>query len=234
VASADPDSRLVLTDAIVSDTRPRALDSGGGFGIGVRRGSRLEATRVLVVGNRETGVGVSDEGTTASLTDVAIRDTRERGSDLTTGYGLITQFGATTNATRLVVAGAREFGIVSISNGDITLESVSVTDVVTSACACDDRVYGHALSGAGARLSVTDFVVRNAATCGLFVSLLPGFTSVAEVDLSDGLVEAAAIGACVQVVDYDLNRLTTDVVFRDNGANLDTTRLPVPTTLDSL
>jgi hypothetical protein len=44
-------------------------------------------------------------------------------------------------------------------------------------------------------------------------------------------VERAAIGACVQVDDYDLSRLMHDVQYRDNGLNLDTTTLTVPDAL---
>ena len=41
-------------------------------------------------------------------------------------------------------------------------------------------------------------------------------------------MENTAIGACVQVAGYDLDRLTQDVVYVDNGANLEATSLPVP------
>ncbi len=47
-------------------------------------------------------------------------------------------------------------------------------------------------------------------------------------DLRAGLVSECAIGACVQVDDYDLGRLTEDVEYRDNETNLDVTRLPIP------
>lgn len=36
------------------------------------------------------------------------------------------------------------------------------------------------------------------------------------------------MGACLQVPDYDIGRLITDVVYRGNSVNLDTTDLPVP------
>jgi hypothetical protein len=46
-------------------------------------------------------------------------------------------------------------------------------------------------------------------------------------DLSTGEVRGHAIGACVQNDSYDLDRLTTDVVY-DNDTNLESTALPVP------
>jgi hypothetical protein len=47
-------------------------------------------------------------------------------------------------------------------------------------------------------------------------------------------VAESAIGACVQVEGYDLSRLMTDVSYRDNGANLQATSLPVPEPLEEV
>ena len=49
-------------------------------------------------------------------------------------------------------------------------------------------------------------------------------------DLAEGVISGAAIGACVQSDGYDLGRLSVE--YRDNGTNLDTTELPVPPPLD--
>ena len=64
------------------------------------------------------------------------------------------------------------------------------------------------------------FVVARAELCGL--QLARG----GQVDLADGEVREHAIGVCVQVDDYDLDRL--GVRFVDNGVNLQATSLPVP------
>ena len=47
-------------------------------------------------------------------------------------------------------------------------------------------------------------------------------------DLMSGEIRESTIGACVQVDDYDFSRLTTDVLYVDNGTNLETTSLPIP------
>jgi hypothetical protein len=69
---------------------------------------------------------------------------------------------------------------------------------------------------------VDGFVIRDADLCGV---QLAGESSL---DLRDGLVSEAEIGACIQVDGYDLSRLMEDVVYRDNTVNADTTMLPVP------
>jgi hypothetical protein len=48
------------------------------------------------------------------------------------------------------------------------------------------------------------------------------------IDLSDGEVSGALVGACVQVPGYDIARLQDRVLYRDNGTNLDVTTLPIP------
>ena len=63
---------------------------------------------------------------------------------------------------------------------------------------------------------------------GLFLATLSGETGTTSLDAMNGLVTRAEIGACVQVPGYDLARISTDVEYRDNGSNLDTTTLPVP------
>jgi hypothetical protein len=49
-----------------------------------------------------------------------------------------------------------------------------------------------------------------------------------EVDLDTGIVRHCAVGASVQVPGYDLSRLGSRVVYRDNGIDLDADPLPVP------
>ena len=65
-------------------------------------------------------------------------------------------------------------------------------------------------------------------TCGVLVAAPPELAGTASLDLSEGTVSSAEIGACVQVEGYDLGRLTSGVAYTDNLANLESTSLPVP------
>ena len=80
----------------------------------------------------------------------------------------------------------------------------------------------------GGAVRLTRFEVRDAATCGLFVAMDPVAPGTPSLDVASGVVERSEIGACVQVDGYDLGRLMRDVVYRENGTNLDSTMLPVP------
>jgi hypothetical protein len=71
-------------------------------------------------------------------------------------------------------------------------------------------------------LDVTRFEVRGSELCGVQVA------SGAALDLRDGLVHQADIGACVQVEAYDAERLTERVVYTDNRINSVFTSVPVP------
>jgi hypothetical protein len=48
------------------------------------------------------------------------------------------------------------------------------------------------------------------------------------VTLGRGTVSGLQIGACVQSEGFDIDTLRGEVQYRDNGRNLDTTELPVP------
>jgi hypothetical protein len=53
-------------------------------------------------------------------------------------------------------------------------------------------------------------------------------------DLAVGEVVDCAIGACIQVEGYDVSRLSADVAYRDNVANLAATSLPIPQAAEGL
>jgi len=53
-------------------------------------------------------------------------------------------------------------------------------------------------------------------------------TDGSETDLYDGVVSGHRIGVCLEIVDYDTNRLTVEVRFEGNEVNLQATELPVP------
>ena len=50
----------------------------------------------------------------------------------------------------------------------------------------------------------------------------------AMVTLRDSRISGAAIGACVQVEDYDLDAITDGVRYEENGTNIETTSFAIP------
>ena len=85
----------------------------------------------------------------------------------------------------------------------------------------------------GARHSICFEGRATNAECGLRLGAAE-LVSGAEMDLSEGIVEGHEIGACILTPDYDIDRLSNEVEYRDNGTNLDAPVLPVPTPRDSL
>ncbi|RLB55307.1 MAG: hypothetical protein DRJ42_06580 [Deltaproteobacteria bacterium] len=217
-------TEVVLTDVVVRDTAEQESDGKYGRGINVQGGSRLNATRVFVTRSHDTGVFVSG-GSTATLTDVAVHDTEEQLSDGEGGSGVTAQSGATLEATRLLVRASRENGLMSLRSV-FDGRDVVVEDTRRSACDCPEQSLGYGAAVIGGSMTLDGFRISGSAICGLFVTDEDGESG--GLDVRRGIVDRAEIGACVQVADYRLERLTDEVVYRDNGTNLDSTRLPVP------
>jgi len=107
----------------------------------------------------------------------------------------------------------------------VALSHLAVEDVAERMCAvdtCADEPAGTGIGAYdGAEVAVDRFSIVRAALCGVHLA------SGGALDISDGVVAENGIGACVRG-DYDVSRLTTGVIYRDNGVNLDSTVLPVP------
>ena len=99
-----------IEDAVVRGIRSRASDGEAGRGLHVQDGGDLSARRVWVEDTRELGVYGSGTGT-LSLEDVVVRATRARASDGVGGRGIQVQWGVTLDATRVLVADNRDFGV---------------------------------------------------------------------------------------------------------------------------
>lgn len=119
-------SALVLSDVAIRDTRAQSSDGGLGRAINVQFGARLEASRLLVTGNREVGIYVAEPDTMAELVDVIVRDTESQESDGAGGRGVSVSRGATVAGARVLVAQNREVGIYVQGAGT----TVSLADAV--------------------------------------------------------------------------------------------------------
>jgi hypothetical protein len=127
----------------------------------------------------------------------------------------------------------------------VQLADVCVRDTLERACAattCPGEGAGTGISVvAGAHVGVERFRIEGSALCGVQVAygLDPetGSRSVlgGTMDLYDGEVAFNVVcGANVQTEGFDVNRLMDNVLFHDNGQNLDMSELPVPDGAGSL
>ncbi|RLB53431.1 MAG: hypothetical protein DRJ42_12060 [Deltaproteobacteria bacterium] len=71
----------------------------------------------------------------------------------------------------------------------------------------------------------TRFAVSNASLCGVQIA------DEATMNLADGEVRGAPIGACLQSDAQDVGDLQQGVRYVDNDSNLEATTLPVPAPL---
>jgi hypothetical protein len=230
----------ILADVVVRDTQSRENDETSGMGLQLSDGASAEVIRALFEENRDTALLVALAGTTATLVDILVRDTRSQESTGTSGRGLGVQEGATVEVRHGVFQRNREAAIlVSGAGTSVTVEDVVVRDTQGRDCtseACADRAAGTGVvSLGGAQVGLRRFLLTGSAMCGL--QLAHGqdeagvqFPVGGTMDLHDGRVSLNAVcGANVQTEGFDISRLMDDVLFYDNnGMNLDMDELPVP------
>ncbi|MBW2461126.1 MAG: hypothetical protein JRH11_05735 [Deltaproteobacteria bacterium] len=219
-------SEATLVDILVQDTLPSGRFAAG-YGLVFLEATTVNASRLVVEGNRMMGIGVI-LGSTLTLTDAVIRNTLPA-MDGAGSYGIFAASEATLDGTRVAVDGASSVGVISALGGRATLRDLRVTQVARPECegeGCAGRPGGHGVSAEDSTLTIERFAVLGSELCGVFVaqSSVPP-----EVDLMTGVVAGSRIGACLQAPGYDVERLTSGVVYMDNETNFDTnSRLPLP------
>ena len=216
------DADLVLEDAVILNT---LADTTGSYGRGleVQFSGNVQMRRAAFEGNHEVGIFAGGEGLVVRVEDVSIRDTQSDGAGFR-GRAIETIVGATVEVTRGVFEANREVTLMA-TDAHLRLADIRVSDTLPRSCA-EDGSCEPAGSGLGSYGSSTitaeRFVIERASLCA--VQLARG----GAIDLSDGVVRESEFGACVQVDGYDLERLQEEVRYEDNGANLESTTLPVP------
>jgi hypothetical protein len=187
--------------------------------------------RTVVARNLDLGILGYEPGTLVELTDALVGYTEPRVLDRSFGRGISVQAGATVRVARTVVERSRDLGLAAFDPGtELTATDLVIRDTRERECeSCPGLPVGLGVSVIDpARVTISRFAISEAATCGVFLS------HDAELDLSGGIVSRSPLGACVQVDGYDLARLTDDVRYEDNGANLEATTLPVPSSAPPL
>jgi len=114
------------------------------------------------------------------------------------------------------------------------MAQVVVRDTLISECEdCGQAGIGVGVYG-GAQLELSRFLITGSPLCAL--QLAQGGTAegvlwpeAGEADLSEGEISFNNVcGANVQAREFDVDRLTERVIYRENGRNLDMQQLPVP------
>jgi hypothetical protein len=132
---ANDSATVTLVDSVVRDTDSRA-DGELGWGVGVRAGARVHVERSLIERNRHSGVDATGPGSTASLTDVVIRDTESQRLEEGAGRAVGGFNGASIELQRVAFDRNRDAGVLVFS--DVTLRG---SDILVR----DTRGAGHGI-----------------------------------------------------------------------------------------
>jgi hypothetical protein len=212
-----------VRDLVVVGTA--ASTSSLGRGIEVAGGASLTVERAAILGTSDLAILVDGSATELALSDLVVD---EVGPAATGNFGrcLHGQVGASVTATRAVLSRCREAAVTAAYESEVVLRDTRIERTLPVACevGCAEPRAGIGLVALemGGRIDAERFVISESALAG--VQIVAG----GETDLRDGTIESNPVGLNVQVEDYELSRLMDQVVFRDNGVNLDSTALPVP------
>jgi hypothetical protein len=243
---------LALTDVIVAGTLPQANDRRFGYGLFAEDQSTLSVLRVLFSGNHTGGVILSGSSMTGE--DLRVSETSAQMSEDNFGRGVHVAAGGLFEVTRVAIASSREAALSVVGTGTIAnLGHLTITGVAGPGISIEGgalrldiaRVEDTGTFGAGARgggsiaatelaliatgdfglvaqeaeIGVEGFEIRDTAECAYLLG--PG----ADVDLTRGDVTSTNTGACLQLEDYDVDRLHDDVVYVDTAAQRQTTHV---------
>ncbi len=211
--------------AVIDDLTVEDVGDGLGpsFGVGLFSGSELLVHRAAI--DRAQMIAISVAGASARLrgSDLVVRDVLPLPPDLDYGRGIEATNAADVALRRIAVARAHDHGVLALDGAHVTLEDLRVAEVATRACEteeCEEAPAGLGVAAYRAQLSVSHFEIVGAALCGAHRA------ADATLELSSGVIEHSAVGLCIAGgVTEGLDR---DVVYRDNGENLNARELPVP------
>ncbi len=226
LGSADVGLQLIGGTGLVARDfaiRSVASRSDGEFGYGAFLAGPAEFDRAVVEDAHIVGIAV--EGVVVTLRDVAVREIHSSGSEGRFGYGLLLDLGGSADIERMEVTDTRGVGILG-HYGGATAVDLAVLRTLEQECGettCADAAGGIGITSRdGGFMAIERFAIEDNVLAG--VQVAHGGT----MDLSGGVVSGSAVGANVQDADFDVARLRTDVVWRDNLRNLDGAALPLP------
>jgi hypothetical protein len=212
-------------DVVIVDTIPEeARDIG--HGIEITSGATADIERAFVTRSHVIGVLTDGLGTRVGLRDLVVTETRAARVGIF-GRALQVQGGSEVLVERAEFSDNLEVSMVSASSRtSLVVDHLRIARTRERECAglrpdCDPVGIGVGVYENGAA-SLTRFYLGENLLAG--AQLATG----GQLDLADGEVAGNPVGVNVQVPDYDVGRLSTNVAYRDNGVNLDSAELPIP------
>ncbi|MBW2461902.1 MAG: hypothetical protein JRH11_09655 [Deltaproteobacteria bacterium] len=218
-------AHLEATDVVVVETNA-PVDSPVGYGIELGAAATASMQRVFIDRSTAVGLLVDGQDTVIDATDLTIVRTRAGGGG-TFGRAIQVQRGGVLTLNRVELRDNREVAIsVARLPSSLTATNLRIVDTRQRQCAEDGSECAAAGIGVGAyeggAVSVDRFLVAGSFLAGVQIA------TDGSLDLANGIVERNPVGANIQVPGYDVTRLTTNVLYRDNGVNLDSAELVVP------
>ncbi len=224
---------LTANDVIIRDTQHDSSEPeySNGMGLYVDGGARAVVTRAIFERNRDCGVLVFDPGfslPTLTLADVMIRDTLSREFDGRFGDGIVANSGAYVEISRAFIERSREAGIFVHDRGVVQMWDVVIRETMQTERASQGSGFGAGwgvVSLCGSQVEIWEIGGVQLARGNLHgVPCTEGGT----VDLHHGTIGYNPIGVNIQTQDFDIDRLTDNVIFFDNNLDLDMSALPSP------
>jgi Right handed beta helix region len=230
-----------LAQVLVTDTRSEQSPDGIGRGLNAQDGARVIVSEAVLLRNRELAVLAAGD-THVELSDVWVRGTLSRESDLDGGRGIAVQDGAYLQVERGRLEANQGHGVIIQDPGTIaSLSDVAILGTTPNACgllapgapkACVESIGPWGVKhGAGtglailqeATLTIARFDIDSSTLCGMHLG------SGAQVEASMGVVHQNTVGLNVADANMDLSQVLTPTVrWFDNDVSLGGSVLPVP------
>lgn len=175
-------------------------DTGGG--LVVVAGASLELSRAVVADNVGFGALASGAGTSLSLVDAVVRDTRAEGDRGSLGFGLALLDGAAFAGLRLLLERNRAFGVLAFDASSLEVRDALVRDTLASA---SDARFGRGLEIEGA----TAVSLGSCRFEGNRDIAIAAFGDRAELSLSEVAVRSTLERSCVALPEDDPASCTT-------------------------
>jgi hypothetical protein len=149
IRALDQNTFLQLHDVEIRETRGRESDNIHGMGLWITEGATAEVSRALLERNTYAGILATEPGTSVSLEDITVKDTRGSQANLSGGEGLWVGWEASVSLSRGWFENNRYVGIYcGMAGSELTIEDVTVIGTLGQE-SDGDRGYGMAAADGG-------------------------------------------------------------------------------------
>ena len=204
-------SDVSLHDVLIANTHPIL---GSGVGVHIQNESTLSLSRAEIRHSYDFGI-LARSGAVVRLQDTRVEEVRSEALTGEFGRGVEINTGAELHASRLEIVRARDGALVLFdSDSAAIVEDLAIRDTRERECECEGNKsgVGVAISG-GASLHARRFFLSESPLAG--VQLLNG-----DLDLQHGVIADNPIGINIQQEGFELSRISSNVLFRNNGRNI--------------